>query len=356
MKRLYLTDLQTEQLFSTIRWFFLIVCGGLFYYEPFRNQLNLNLETFDYLFITALAYMFITQIALFISSNREKLQKVIIHSGIIFDFVVIFWLIALSGGIESLFVPIVYLFIMHATIYWRTRGLLLATSISVLSYSAIALYPTGTIPTDLIWEFGFNLLFFIVIGLFAGILALRERKHLKEKVTFHDLSIKDHVSGLYNHRSFQNTLSKLVQAEQEFTLIMADIDNFKQINDECGHTIGDQVISAFGNTLTHELDKPNSFAFRYGGEEFAIILFDRQKRSIEQRIKQCNKLFQHGVNLIPELKNQEVTISYGVAYSYSGDEKEDLIRRADDYLYLAKSNGKDRIMFQESSEHIGELT
>ncbi|WP_054754618.1 GGDEF domain-containing protein [Piscibacillus salipiscarius] len=225
---------------------------------------------------------------------------------------------------------------------------------SVLAYTMIGFYQASNITTDVIWTYLFNVSFFIIIGLFAGILALRERKHLKEKVSFHDQSIKDYVTGLYNHRSFQNTLSKLTQSEKPITLIMADIDNFKQINDRYGHTIGDQVLSAFGNTLIHELDPMESYSFRYGGEEFAIILFDRHKRSIEQQINEWNKLFQHGIQLIPELKGENITISYGVAFSAEDDEKDALLKRADDYMYLAKSNGKNQVMFQESYERIGE--
>ncbi|TFB24025.1 GGDEF domain-containing protein [Filobacillus milosensis] len=354
MKRLYLSDIQTEQLFSMIRWFFLIICGVLFYYEPTRNQLNLTLETFDYLFFIALGYMFITQIALLTASKFEKIQKILMQAGIIFDFVVIFWLIELSGGVNSLFVPIVYLFLMHATIYWRTRGLILAILASIVGYSAVGFFPEVTINNQLIWVYSFNILFFIVIGLFAGILALRERKHHKEKTTFQDLSIKDYVTGLYNHRSFQNTLGKLVASQKEFTLILADIDDFKQINDTHGHTIGDQVLSAYGNTLQHQLDKSDSYSFRYGGEEFAIIIFDQRKRAIKSKIENWNKLFQHGMSLIPELNKENITISYGVAFSDQHDTKEELFKRADEYLYLAKEHGKDQIMFQESFERIGE--
>lgn len=354
MKRLYLTDIQTEHLFSVIRWVFLLVCGGLFYYEPIRNQLDLTFETFDYLFITALSYMLITQFALFFASKRERLQQFILRLGIVMDFVVIFWLIALSGGINSWFVPVVYLFLMHATIYWRTKGLTLALVFSLIGYTAIGFYQATEITSNLLWTYGFNVSFFVIIGLFAGILALRERKHYKEKVTFQDQSVKDYVTGLYNHRSFQNTLTKLTENQKDFALIMADIDNFKQINDTYGHTMGDQVLSAFGNTIQHQLDRRESYSFRYGGEEFAIILFDRQKRSIEQQINDWNKLFQHGINLVPELKGENITISYGVAFSDEQDDKDALLKRADDYLYLAKSNGKNQVMFQESFEHIGE--
>lgn len=354
MKRLYLTDIQIEQLFSVIRWFFLIVCGFLFYYEPLRQELQLSLKTVDYLMIVAISYMLITQLTLFFVNKQKKLTRFIIKAAILMDFLVIFWLIALTGGINSWFVPVVYLFLIHGTIYWRAKGTIFAVIFTILGYTAVSFYQVNELTSNVLWTYIFNVVFFIIIGLFANTLTRREREYQKEHVTFQDQFVKDYITGLYNHRSFQNTLTKLTQSDKEFTLILADIDNFKQINDRVGHTLGDQVLSAFGNTLQHQLDKAESYSFRYGGEEFAIILFDRHKRFIEQQVKEWNILFQHGIQLIPELKDMNITISYGVAFAQPEDYKEDVLNRAEEHLYLAKSNGKDQIMFQESFERIGE--
>ncbi|GEL76217.1 GGDEF domain-containing protein [Tenuibacillus multivorans] len=354
MKTLYLTDQQTEQLFTTIRWFFLIICGALYLFEPIQQPLNLNPFTFEYLLIFSLSYTLILQLALMISSKREKLQSFTMKLGIFFDFIATFWFIALTGSANSLFVPIIYVHLMHATILWRTRGLVIALMTSIVGYSVVCFYPPIQITTEKLWAFAFDIVFFILVGIFAAIIALRERKHHKEKMAFQNQSVSDYVTGLYNHRSFQNTLGKLVNTNKSFSLILADIDDFKKINDQYGHTVGDQVLSAYGNTLKHELNNFDSYAFRYGGEEFAIILFNTRKRSLETQIQQWNKLFEKGINLLPELNHETITISYGVSFRQEADTKEDILNRADEYLYLAKARGKNCAMFQESYERVGE--
>ncbi|WP_162297833.1 GGDEF domain-containing protein [Halalkalibacillus sediminis] len=350
MTKIYMNDFQTEQLFSIIRWLFLAISAALFYLEPFSSQLNFNTNTFFYLIVFAFCYMFMTQVFLFFRLKRERIQRNIMKFGIICDYIAIMWLIALSGGIESPFVPVVFLLIMHATIYWSVKGLSFSIVASALGYAAIGIGLEQFYQFSLVWEFAFNTMFFIIIGFFAGVLAYRERLHYQDKMNYQDQSLKDYVTDLYNHRSFQNTLEKLTSTQKNISMMMIDIDDFKQVNDRFGHTLGDQVLYTLGNTFKTNLPKSQGYCFRYGGEEFSIILFETEKSALEKQIKNWNQHFEQSVQMIPELKDYQITLSYGVTKYQSTDTKQSMLKRADRNLYYAKENGKNRAVFDETFE------
>jgi diguanylate cyclase (GGDEF)-like protein len=158
-----------------------------------------------------------------------------------------------------------------------------------------------------------------------------------------ELSERDGLTGLYNHRYFQETLQKEIEQKRELVLIMFDIDHFKRVNDTYGHQAGDKVLEFLGRLVSH-----TGIAARYGGEEFAIIL---PKYSLKKGIDQAVRIKDH--LLKSEIKfNQskiKITVSIGVAH-YPNDAltRDELVEKADKALYRAKETGRDRIVIAKT--------
>jgi diguanylate cyclase (GGDEF)-like protein len=151
-------------------------------------------------------------------------------------------------------------------------------------------------------------------------------------------SIQDHLTGLYNRRSLQMQMEKCVEAakryEETFSVIMLDIDHFKQYNDTHGHVEGDRLLVKLAGILLHKM-RNSDYIFRYGGEEFLVIL---PETGADKACEAAERL------RIAVEAEAGVTISLGVAtYQKDAQESASLIKRADALLYRAKQNGRNRV-------------
>lgn len=158
-----------------------------------------------------------------------------------------------------------------------------------------------------------------------------------------ELAVTDGLTGLYNHWFFHETLEKSVQAAKKdnlvFTLVLMDIDNFKDFNDTHGHLAGDVVLKRVAQMITKSI-KAGAMAFRYGGEEFAVIMPGTPQ---EEGFNLADKI-RKAIDSLKIFYNKEqlhVTVSMGIA-TYPADAlgKNGLIDRSDEKLYLAKNSGK----------------
>jgi diguanylate cyclase (GGDEF)-like protein len=160
-----------------------------------------------------------------------------------------------------------------------------------------------------------------------------------------DLSkiITDNTSGLYNLRYFQRQLEEMFReheaAQMPLSLIMINIDHFRQINDAKGSAEGDKVLKESGG-LFMSLVRGSGTVYRYGGDEFAILLRETDKRSAIEMAKQIREAFQfrfHGYVV-------KITVSVGVAtYPDDGESGSDLLYTADKALYSSQRNGQNRV-------------
>ncbi|MFH1678147.1 MAG: diguanylate cyclase [Candidatus Omnitrophota bacterium] len=159
-----------------------------------------------------------------------------------------------------------------------------------------------------------------------------------EKTYYHQLSLVDGLTGLYNHKHLYDVLQKeltdLKAHPQNLSLLMLDIDNFKKYNDTYGHQAGDTVLKDLAGLISRSI-RTGDMAFRYGGEEFAIYFPGTQKQNIvivAERILNLARL------------HLPTTVSIGLAsFPVDADNPEDLISKADKALYEAKRAGKDRL-------------
>lgn len=172
-----------------------------------------------------------------------------------------------------------------------------------------------------------------------------EKEHSKELQT---LANVDELTGLYNHRYFQESLQNIINIvnveNRPVSLLFIDIDYFKNYNDTNGHQAGDFILSEIGSILK-KLVRQGDIVARYGGEEFAVILpntYEKCALEIAERIRRnIENTYFVGQESQP---NKNVTISIGVSsYPMRSKTKYQLINTADDALYRAKSLNKNRV-------------
>jgi diguanylate cyclase (GGDEF)-like protein len=162
------------------------------------------------------------------------------------------------------------------------------------------------------------------------------------------LTFIDALTPAYNHRFFQEALSKEINRHSrtghELALAMIDIDNFKKINDSFGHPVGDEILKGLVEELMTNA-RDSDVVARYGGEEFAIIFPDTPATSASDAANRLREIVARRVFPLQQVdKTLHITISIGVAvYPRDGATPADLISRADTALYFAKKNGKNQV-------------
>ncbi|HEX2122363.1 MAG TPA: sensor domain-containing diguanylate cyclase [Thermoanaerobaculia bacterium] len=162
------------------------------------------------------------------------------------------------------------------------------------------------------------------------------------------LTFIDALTPAYNHRYFQEALSKEIhrhaRTRHDLALAMLDIDNFKKINDSFGHPVGDEILKGLVEELMQNA-RDSDVVARYGGEEFAIIFPDTPAHPARDAANRLRDLIERREFPLPQLgRTLHITVSIGVAvYPRDGATSADLISRADAALYFAKKNGKNQV-------------
>lgn len=190
----------------------------------------------------------------------------------------------------------------------------------------------------------FNILISVVITLlisFIIILYVR-RIHLK----LNKLASNDVLTGLPNRRSFHEQLAQLLLLKERhnnnLSVLFIDIDNFKHVNDTKGHDIGDKVLKSLAKVLSNNV-RNSDFVARWGGEEFVILLIDSDIEQAKVIAEQLRAKVANSTDLSRFIQDK-ITISLGVTSVTDNDNIDSLLKRADDALYKAKSQGKNCIV------------
>jgi diguanylate cyclase (GGDEF)-like protein len=155
-------------------------------------------------------------------------------------------------------------------------------------------------------------------------------------------ALMDHVTGLGNRTAYERSLDREVDiAKRQITplsLIVVDIDKFKNINDSFGHSIGDQALSMVADKITHTLRR-SDIAFRYGGEEFVLILNNTDKAGAEEVAERLRKAIADARYQVAN-SDLSMTVSLGVAELKAEEFGYHLFKRADKAMYEAKKSGR----------------
>ncbi len=192
---------------------------------------------------------------------------------------------------------------------------------------------------------------FVALSIFFDITdkVLLERELEKEKLRFQELSETDPLTGIFNRRKLDNILDEYVKLAFRYnmplSLIMFDIDHFKEINDNYGHQIGDNILIELANLIKTNL-RETDFFVRFGGEEFMILMPETNLVYAKTKAESLRKLIQE--NVFKYIYG--LTCSFG-AVEYGGKDNlgntqdiiNSLIKRVDNALYRAKENGRNRV-------------
>ncbi len=161
------------------------------------------------------------------------------------------------------------------------------------------------------------------------------------------LAVTDGLTGLFNHRRFQEALqTELVRAERHkrpLSVLMIDVDFFKKVNDVMGHPAGDELLRKLAEILGADLRQTDMIA-RYGGEEFTVLLPETTKSEAVMVGERMRTAVEEGANQGNPWK-QKVTVSMGVAtYPEDGSSGEQVLEAADQAMYIAKRQGRNRVV------------
>lgn len=159
------------------------------------------------------------------------------------------------------------------------------------------------------------------------------------------LATRDGLTGLYNHRQFQQMLrdaiTRSIRYGSDLSLVMCDIDHFKKLNDTHGHRFGDTVLKATAVQLQRSIREGVDTASRYGGEEFTLILEKTDAALAVETVERIRQEIARRIFQTPQGTEVNVTMSFGIAvYGLHAREQELLIQRADKAMYRAKENGR----------------
>lgn len=170
------------------------------------------------------------------------------------------------------------------------------------------------------------------------------------------LTITDDCTGLYNQRRLQQVLDEQVQRSRrknkQFSVIFFDLDHFKAVNDRHGHQVGSGLLNEVGSCMRRFV-RPADIPFRYGGDEFILLLPETDKTGAEGIAREMRERLRNEVfHIDPDLRLQ-ITASFGVAtYPEDGFTGQDVVRAADAAMYLVKGTTRDGVAIASRTPHL----
>jgi diguanylate cyclase (GGDEF)-like protein/PAS domain S-box-containing protein len=170
---------------------------------------------------------------------------------------------------------------------------------------------------------------------------------VKSEALLREQSVRDHLTGLFNRRYMEETLEReLLRASRKqlsLGIIMLDVDDFKRFNDTYGHAAGDTILRELGNMLLTYV-RGEDIPSRYGGDEFIIVLLDASRDVIQERAQLLRENVHHFHIQFEGQTLEAVTLSLGIAvFPEDGSTRAAILKAADDALYCAKREGRDRV-------------
>jgi len=163
-----------------------------------------------------------------------------------------------------------------------------------------------------------------------------------------ELAVTDGLTGLYNRRYMSNHLETLLVKTQTdikpVSVLIMDIDFFKNVNDTYGHDVGDDVLKSFSGRIGKSV-RGIDLACRYGGEEFVVVMPDTDlavASGVAERLRRS--IFEEPFEVSGGANSLEITCSIGVTTSIMGDKMDSILKRADEALYQAKRDGRNRVV------------
>ena len=319
-------------------------------------------------YIYILACFFIVFINLFVDNARTEKdrQDIILAFCVGVNIVFLPMLYLTSGGIHSA-IPLYFIIgIVISILLLNGSRLVVVLTIEIIMYCTIFIlsYIEPKTVTHFITigdeRFYIVALGCVLTGFAIGsvlrIMASRfeaERKKASNLVTkLEDLTTHDMLTGAYNRRFLISYIEDCIERVESgcldsFSIIIYDLDHFKNVNDTYGHLTGDEVLKSFSNVL-RSIMRSSDIVARYGGEEFIVVMPTANDVAAFRRAEQIRSKVET-TTLSDDIKGR-VTVSGGVATYDSSLTVEKLIEIADKNLYLAKEQGRNRIVWRNGEE------
>jgi diguanylate cyclase (GGDEF)-like protein len=194
-----------------------------------------------------------------------------------------------------------------------------------------------------------SILLSFALGYRIKVMKEEESRLRESEKNLHAMSVTDELTGLYNKRFFNSSIDgyiqKSVQEDIPVSLLMLDVDHFKRFNDTYGHPEGDTVLANLGAVIRSSL-RDMDLPCRYGGEEFAVILYNADSGIAMMTAERIRMRFEEKTVEPEPGREVSVTVSIGVSQYINGETKNELIRRCDHALYRAKDAGRNRVVLE----------
>jgi diguanylate cyclase (GGDEF)-like protein len=264
-------------------------------------------------------------------------------------------IIATLGGTSLLF-PCVMLTIIF--IYFM-GGLFFYPAVAANVIVMFAYLAAGTALQLPGLEFAYDALAMIAVNLFgASVVYMHEktsRSRFLEACLLREMVARDGLTGIHNRRMFDQHIQRVwqqaVREQERVAVLLADIDCFKDYNDRYGHQAGDECLRAVAVSLSRCARRPLDFVARYGGEEFAVVLYEASREYVAEVLTRIQRSIAE-LNIPHEASHvaSRLTLSIGAAYILPSSSRthEGLIQLADEALYSAKEQGRNRVVVMEA--------
>lgn len=247
-------------------------------------------------------------------------------------------------------VPIVFLIgtIVLSSFLLSSRFTLVFGVAQIIALFSLSLVGIVTLTGSWIGLLSF-FLFVTVLGTVSSFISHADTAQIDLQTRLlRELSIRDPLTGLYNRRYLEESLTReLARAEREQSslgIIMVDVDYFKGYNDAHGHAAGDALLRQVSNLLVNHI-RGSDIACRYGGDELTIIMPNSSREGTSHRAEELRHDVKELLLECQEHILNPITISLGVAtFPHDGESGDELLKAADDALYLAKQLGRDRVV------------
>ena len=269
-----------------------------------------------------------------------------------FDFVLLSIIVFISGGVNSPVLILYIFYIMISTFIVSHDKAVRNTSIAIILVSSIFFMDKSfDISQRLPVMISYDVILFLAFMISSHLsMSLRENREILQELLkkTRDLSIRDGLTGLYNQTHFfqmlEDHINKAKRYNEVFSVLLFDIDNFKNYNDNNGHINGSGVIKRIGSIVTDTF-RTFDISARFGGDEYIIFLPNTDKIGsflagdrLRERIEKSK---------FPGMEKQpkgKVTISMGIAsFPEDAQTREEVIDKADKALYYSKENGRNKV-------------
>jgi diguanylate cyclase (GGDEF)-like protein len=267
-------------------------------------------------------------------------------------------IIASNGGVPILFpsliLTIIYVYFMAGLNFYYA----LAANVIVL-FGYLAAATVLELPSR---EFSYNALAIVAANLIgASVVYMHEktsRMRFLEAGLLREMVARDGLTGIQNRRMFDQHIQRVwqqaVREQERVAVLLADIDCFKDYNDRYGHQAGDECLRAVAVCLSQCARRPMDFVARFGGEEFAVVLYEANREYVAEVLTRIQRSIAE-LNIPHEASRvaKRLTVSIGAAVVRPSANRnhEGLIQLADEALYSAKEQGRNRVVVMEAEYH-----